>query len=352
MSLAYVRSLTTKRAVGVAVAAILAIAVAAFFVHQVFMTHPGAATSTPASITARGRIEPLGRVRAVNGPSDGAISVIHELLVDQGSEVKAGQVLAVLDGFDVRRAEFDVAQASIKLAEVQQLQVEGGAKQAEIEAQGDVIAAKQAQFDKVQKQFDRQNRLHVAGVVSTESLDVLTAERDQAQSEVAQASNAQKGLSEVRDVDDRVAAAQIEVAKSKLMQAQAAMDRLQIRAPESGTVLSVQARAGEAIPADGLLRMADLSHLIVVAEIDESRMAKVKLGMKAQIDGNITPQPIDATVTRLGYEVYREKRPESDVLIGRDARIVEVELTPQTPLPVVVGGEVMVHLLPAQGDQP
>ena len=98
--------------------------------------------------------------------------------------------------------------------------------------------------------------------------------------------------------------------------------------------------------------MADVSHLIVVAEIDKSRMAKVKLGMKAQIDGNITPQLIDATVTRLGYEVYREKRPESDVLIGRDARIVEVELTPQTPLPVVVGGEVMVHLLPAQGDQP
>jgi HlyD family secretion protein len=352
MSLAYVRSLTTKRTVGAALAAILVIAVAAFLVHQVFMTHPVATASTPASITGRGRIEPLGRVRAVNGPSDGAIAVIHELLVDQGSEVKAGQVLAVLDGFDVRRAEFDVAQASIKLTELQQLQVEGGAKQAEIEAQGDVIAAKQAQFDKVQKQFDRQNRLHVAGVVSTESLDVLTAERDQARSEVAQAGNALKGLSEVRDVDDRVAAAQIEVAKAKLMQVQTEMDRLQIRAPESGTVLSIQARAGEAIPADGLLRMADISHLIVVAEIDESRMAKVKLGMKARIDGNITPQPIDATVTRLGYEVYREKRPESDVLIGRDARIVEVELTPQTPLPAVIGGEVMVHLLPAQGDQP
>ena len=352
MSLAYVRSLTTKRAVGVALAAILTIAVAAFLVHQVFMTHPVAATSTPASITARGRIEPLGRVRAINGPSDGAVAVIHELLVDQGSEVKAGEVLAVLDGFDVRRAEFDVAQASIKLAELQQLQVEGGAKQAEIEAQGDVIAARQAQFDKVQKQFDRQNRLHVAGVVSTESLDVLTAERDQARSEVEQAGNTLKSLSEVRGVDDRVAAAQIEVAKAKLVQMQAAMNRLQIRAPESGIVLSVQARAGEAIPADGLLRMADISHLIVVAEIDETRMAKVKLGMKAQIDGDITAQPIDATVTRLGYEVYREKRPESDVLIGRDARIVEVELTPQTPLPVVIGGEVMVHLLPAQGGQP
>ena len=96
----------------------------------------------------------------------------------------------------------------------------------------------------------------------------------------------------MRGVDDRVAAAQIEVAKAKLVQMQAAMDRLQIRAPESGIVLSVQARAGRAIPADGLLRMADISHLIVVAEIDETRMAKVKLGMKAQIDGDITAQPI------------------------------------------------------------
>jgi HlyD family secretion protein len=352
MSLEYVRSLATKRAIGVGLAAVFVVAVAAFLIYLKLTSHSGHASSTAASIVARGRIEPLGRVRAVNGPSDGTIAVVHELLVDQGSEVKAGQVLAVLDGYDVRRAEYELAQASIKLAELQQLQVEGGAKQAEIEAQGDVIAAKQAQFDKVQKQFDRQNRLHVAGVVSTESLDVMTAERDQARSEVEQAGNALKGLSEVRDVDDRVAAAQIEVAKAKLVQVQAEMDRLQIRAPESGTVLSVQARAGEAIPADGLLRMADISHLIVVAEIDESRMAKVKLGMKAQIDGIITPQPIDATVTRLGYEIYREKRPESDVLIGRDARIVEIELTPQTPLPVVIGGEVMVHLLPAQGDQP
>jgi HlyD family secretion protein len=126
------------------------------------------------------------------------------------------------------------------------------------------------------------------------------------------------------------------------------MERAQIVAPGPGTVLSIQARAGEAIQADGVLRMADLSHLIAVAEIDEAKAGLVTEGMTAQIEGNLLPQPIQATVTRVAREVFRQKRPSSDVLIGRDARIVEIELTPQTPLPQVVGGEVMVHLLPAQ----
>jgi len=73
--------------------------------------------------------------------------------------------------------------------------------------------------------------------------------------------------------------------------------------------------------------------------------------MQATLDGDTVPQPIKASVTRLGYEVFRQKRPESDVLVGRDARIVEIELTPETPLPPIVGGEVMVHLLPEQAEK-
>ena len=105
------------------------------------------------------------------------------------------------------------------------------------------------------------------------------------------------------------------------------------------------------IAADGLLRMADLSHVIVVAEVDESEIGQVSLGMVAQIDGEVLAQPINASVTRVAHEVFRQKRPASDVLIGRDAKIVEVELTPQTPLPAIMGGEVMVQFRMAQTDK-
>jgi HlyD family secretion protein len=122
------------------------------------------------------------------------------------------------------------------------------------------------------------------------------------------------------------------------------MNRLQIRAPISGTVLSIQTRDGEAIGADGILRMGDLDHLIVVAEVDQSQIGRVKMGMAATIEGDTILNPVKASVTRIANEVFRQKRPSSDILIGRDARIIEVELTPASPLPAVIGGEVLVRL--------
>jgi len=170
---------------------------------------------------------------------------------------------------------------------------------------------------------------------------------DQLTNDVEQAENALKALTEVRAVDDAVATAQIAVAKANLGKAEAVVERLQIRAPVSGTVLSVQSRDGEAIGADGILRMGDLDHLIVVAEVDQGQIAHIANGMEARIEGDMIAQPVTGKVTRIAREVFRQKRPSSDILTGRDAKIVEVEITPQTALPPVVGGEVIVRFTPA-----
>jgi len=90
--------------------------------------------------------------------------------------------------------------------------------------------------------------------------------------------------------------------------------------------------------------MGDLDHLIVVAEVDQSQIGRVKMGMAATIEGDTILNPVKASVTRIANEVFRQKRPSSDILIGRDARIIEVELTPASPLPAVIGGEVLVRL--------
>jgi HlyD family secretion protein len=111
------------------------------------------------------------------------------------------------------------------------------------------------------------------------------------------------------------------------------------------------ARDGEAIQADGILRMGDLENLIVVAEVDQAQIDRVTEGMTTKIERGMVPQLVTGTVTRIAKEVFRQKRPSSDILVGRDAKIVEVEVTPRTPLPAVVGGEVVVHLMPASSAQ-
>lgn len=344
------RSSGSRRAlIAIIVVVIIAAGAGAFY-----MTRPAAQVARAASpagpqdIVARGVIEPRGRVIVVNAPANTPVTVLSKLLVHQGSKVKAGQELALADEYEVSKTDLAMQKHSLTLAEAQLAQVKAGAKSAEIAAQSNVVASRQAQLVQARSQWERGDKLFHSGFYSKQALDNLRANLDEATSGVAQAKDVLKSLTQVRKADVNVALAQVAVAKAAVTRAEAALERQIIRAPMSGTVLSIQAREGEAISPDGILRMADLSHLIVVADVDESEVDRVVLGETGKIEGSMLPQPVRASVTRIAHEVFRQKRPTSDILIGRDARIVEVELTPQTPLPLVVGGEVTVRLVPKQ----
>lgn len=297
-------------------------------------------------IIARGHIEPQGRVIAVNGPpeSGSTVALVSKLLVEQGNKVEAGQVVAILNGFDVSKTEYEVAQANLNLAKLQYEAVQAGiGKPGDIAAQRNVVAARRAQLARLEKEWDRASELVRQNFSSVQDLDMKRAQLLQGREDVQQAENALKALTEVRDVDEKVSAGQVAVSQANVDRAKALMERLQIRAPVTGTVLSIQARTGEAIQMEGILRLADLSRLIAVAEVDQAQIGLISGGMSAAVEGPMLAQPIPAKVTWIANEVFRQKRPSSDILTGRDAKIVEVELTPQTPLPSVVGGEVFVR---------
>lgn len=308
---------------------------------------PPAQSAPHQSIVARGRIEPVERVRAVYGPSEGG--VVQKLLVDQGEQVKAGQVLAILDGHDIRQAELQMAERSLTLTMVQREQTVAGAKRSDIAAQRNVLAAKEARRDMLEREWKRRQALFADGHVSQQALDSLAADRKTAENEVAQAANVLKAQTETRGVDDRVALARVEVERAAMERARAQAEHLVIRAPTDGVVLSVQSRAGEVIGQAGLLRMASLDALEVVAEIEEAQAGRLTEGMTATIQARFLDQPVTGKVRRVAREVFREKRPASDVLTGRDARIVEVDVTPDAALPAILGAEVVVRLAPATG---
>ena len=69
-------------------------------------------------VSSLGRIEPAGGVVRLAGPS-GLGSVIMELRVTEGQQVKRGDVIAVLDSYPVRKAELDRYQAELQNAQNQ-----------------------------------------------------------------------------------------------------------------------------------------------------------------------------------------------------------------------------------------
>jgi HlyD family secretion protein len=137
-------------------------------------------------------------------------------------------------------------------------------------------------------------------------------------------------------------------ARADLAAARAALEHTRLRAPVAGTVLDVDARAGEmATPAPErpLVLLADLSALRVRAELDERDLGKVKVGQRAMVRANaFKDRTFSGTVrsiaqfvgpSRIGSRGPRTKLSDVDV--------VQVVVDLEDSKPLAVGMQVDVY---------
>lgn len=72
----------------------------------------------PMRVTARGRLEPQNGLLRIAGPSSpSGVAVVSSLLVEEGSHVGAGQILATIDTEKVLEAQVEEADAELRNAE-------------------------------------------------------------------------------------------------------------------------------------------------------------------------------------------------------------------------------------------
>ena len=87
-----------------------------------------------------------------------------------------------------------------------------------------------------------------------------------------------------------------------------------IYAPITGTILKILTRPGERIKDNGLLEIADLTQLDVVAEVYESDLTKVKVGQKAHINASGFKRSYHAEVRELGFQVRKNDLNDTRIL--------------------------------------
>ncbi len=88
----------------------------------------------PTRVTALGRLEPQGEVSKISVSSNSSNRVV-QVLVEEGDQVKAEQVIAILDSGDRAAAALEKAKSDVRVAQTRLLQVKAGAKQGDITAQ-------------------------------------------------------------------------------------------------------------------------------------------------------------------------------------------------------------------------
>lgn len=116
----------------------------------------------------------------------------------------------------------------------------------------------------------------------------------------------------------------VEVLQAELIAARAQLDRAVIRAPLTGEVLAVHARAGERIGADGLLELGDTQRMYVVAEVYETDINLVREGQSAVAKSPAFEGGVTGQVERIGKLIGKNDVLDLDPVARMDSRVVEV----------------------------
>jgi RND family efflux transporter MFP subunit len=204
---------------------------------------------------------------------------LKRLLVEEGSRVRRGQVLGILQNDDQRSA-LESARAALASAEA-------GASEAAANAHQTALARGRAE------------QLHAKGLVSQAELDQAVATDDVSAARV------------------KSAAADVANARAKVSSAQVEYDRTFVRAPFAGAVLRKEADVGEIvspIPSSGgltrgaIVTMANLESLEAEADVNEGYVSRVREGMRAEIILDAYPdQRFPARVRQIVPTADRQK---------------------------------------------
>jgi HlyD family secretion protein len=280
----------------------------------------------PMGVSSLGRIQPEDGIVTVGARSlSGQPSLVGRLNVKEGDYVNAGQVLAVLDSLPQLEAALRQTEARAKVADARLKQVKAGANPADVAAQQAEIARLEVELANAKTTYARTEKLFKNAAATQPAL-----ERDQLAVEaitqrIVEAKERLRSL-EVRQTDIDVLAAELKAAEAEVERTRVEARAGIIRAPYNGVVLKIHAWQGAEIGPRGILELAKVDQMFVIAEVAESDSPRVKVGQRAKVTGYSLPHPIEGTVERLGLKVSRNSLVRDNPVNLTDARIVEVRI--------------------------
>jgi HlyD family secretion protein len=299
------------------------------------------------------------RVTAVGAQAQG---IVTELRVREGSQVRAGEILARIRN-EVAEAQVRQAEQALQTARAQLREAEAGARPSELQAAQARVTQAQATVAERRSQVDRaratlrqaEARLELARkdleryryllsekAVARQRVEQAETEYRVAQADVtaaresiesaeaslraaqAQASQAQADLQTLRAGPRSEA---VEVARQRVRDAESALtvarqqaENYVVRAPFDGTVIEIVAELGETVGAGGVVRLVETTRPEIRVDVDELNLAQLKIGQRAVVTSpTYRNAQISAQVTEIS--------PSVDPTRGT----VEVTLRPNDP---------------------
>ncbi len=186
---------------------------------------------------------------------------------------------------------------------------------------------KEAQANRIQNLSTLSKQLKEAEVTRDKTVAVLDEQINEANANLQQ-------IKEIRPVDIQQAKAEVESAIAAVKQAEAELELAYVRAPMNGRILKIHTRPGETVDAkEGIAELGQTDQMLVVAEVYESDISKVRLGQRVAItsEGKAFEGEIRGSVSQIGQKIGKKDILNTDPAAAVDARVVEVNirLSPQ-----------------------
>ncbi|NLF31759.1 MAG: efflux RND transporter periplasmic adaptor subunit [Planctomycetes bacterium] len=227
-------------------------------------------------VNAPGTIEPQTHVSI----SARVSARVAQLPFQEGDRVAAGDVLVRLDAADLEAA---LASADAHRA----------AQEAQIAVQAAEIAVQQAQIEGVRaaleearRDLERQRNLRTSGDTSQSLVEQAQRRTDELDAQLRAAEHT------LRAAELRRAVLQhnLRAAEADIARARDALSYTTIASPIAGVVTRLNAKEGELVvtgtmnnPGTVIMEVADLSRMLLVAEVDEADIGAVAAGQEAQV---------------------------------------------------------------------
>lgn len=256
-----------------------------------YMTQPLAIASLERTIAATGTVEPEELVN-VGAQVGGMITTLGTdadgKMIDYGSPVKAGMVLARIDD-SLHRAEFDSATAQLLQAEASKANAEAGILQAKAKLAEAEAGQKQSEalYKQAAAAWERAKRLKVVNARSEfEDAEAAYLNADAAKIASTASVNSARASLTAAEATLRQATAQIAAAKANLSKTERNLGYCVINSPVDGVIIDRRVSIGQTVnssmSAPSLFLIAkDLRKMQVWVSVNEADIGQIKVGQKA-----------------------------------------------------------------------
>jgi HlyD family secretion protein len=235
-----------------------------------------------ASVAALGTLQPSGDVHLLAGPilQQGGAPRVRSILVQEGSRVYKGELVATFDNFERAHSEKNRILANID--------------------------SKKLEIAVLESETKRYRQLEQKGAFSSSDL-------------------------EARELKLLELKAQLRELRSFLLEIDTRIVDSELRSPVDGYVLKVNAKVGERPSESGVMEIGNSDIMEAVLQVDEGDIKNIKVGMPVKIsseNGAFTAD-LKATVNQVGIKVESRKlisnNPNSDT--DQEDRVIEVRAT-------------------------